>query len=514
MSQLYQHQIDGIAEIVRSDNPARGRTIPNCFLLADEQGAGKTRQAIEAAQILFTRGEIDQLIVIAPAPLRTDVWFDPALGQLAQYLTIPAEVTEYQSKTRQWTNRVREGPGDSKKYLHVYVTNYEFIRRTARLEPLLKVAAARRTFLVLDESSAVSSPTAQQTKACAQVRALCKRVLEMNGTPVDESPGHAYAQFRLLHPDILSCKNFWQFRARYGVLGGFQGRQIVKWTNLADLSRRTAPYVLRRMKKDCLDLPPKLPPVTMSAPMSAASWKLYKEMREETVAWLDANTYASAAQAGVRIMRLSQMASGFVGGIIDVETEEELPVREVGREKLDVLLEWVKQRLHEDPNLKLLVWSRFRAEVARTLKELAIIVNCAECKEEGRKHPRPVLGAVWGGQKRDERTESISLLDPRYAPPGPAIVVGTVQTGAMGLNLAAAHDVVYLSNDWSARIRSQSEERVHRPGQTFPVSYFEILATGPDGQKTVDHAILKALKKKKEDAVLTMAAWSSLLKEE
>ena len=83
----------------------------------------------------------------------------------------------------------------------------------------------------------------------------------------------------------------------------------------------------------------------------------------------------------------------------------------------------------------------------------------------------------------------------------------------MGLNLAAAHDVVYLSNDWSARIRSQSEERVHRPGQTFPVSYFEILATGPDGQKTVDHAILKAMKRKQEDAVLTMEFWKNTLKD-
>jgi hypothetical protein len=482
---LFKHQVSDIELIIK--NPY--------FMNASEQGSGKTRTAIEAAQRLYQSGEIDQLIVVAPAPLRTNVWWDEELGQLKQYLTVPAEVTEYWSKTSRWDNE-----GDNP--LHVIVTNYEFLRPAKRLEPLLKVAAARKTFLILDESSAVSSHTAQQTKACAHLRAVSKRVLLMNGTPVDESPGHAYAQFRLMHPSILACKNWWHFRARYAILGGWQGKQIVKWTNLDDLSKRTAPYVVRHMKKDCLDLPPKLPPVSMSAAMKPDTWKLYKEMREETVAWFDDNTYATAAQAGVRIMRLAQMTSGFVGGVVDLETEKELPPREVGREKLKVMLEWLEQRMHEEPNLKLLIWSRFRAEVERTLVELRTI------------YPKVQIGAIWGGQKGTERSESISLLDPRHAPAGPAFVVGTVQTGAMGLNLAAAHDVVYLSNDWSARIRSQSEERVHRPGQTFPVSYFEILATGPKGQKTVDHQILKALQRKGEDARLTMAEWSDMLKEE
>jgi hypothetical protein len=485
---LFKHQISDVELIIK--NPY--------YMNASEQGSGKTRTAIESAQRLYLDGEIDQLIVIAPAPLRTNVWYSEELGQLKQYLTVPAEVTEYWSKSSRWDT----GVDSNRDPLKIFVTNYEFLRLGKRLEPVIKAAAARKTFLILDESSAVSSHTAQQTKACAHVRAVSKRVLLMNGTPVDESPGHAYAQFRLMHPSILGCKNWWHFRARYAILGGWQGKQIVKWANLDDLSRRTAPFVVRHMKKDCLDLPPKLPPVTMSAALRPETWKLYKEMREETVAWFDDNTYATAAQAGVRIMRLAQMTSGFVGGMVDMETEEELPLREVGREKLEIVLEWLKRRLHEDPNLKLLLWSRFRPEVKRTLAELKT------------NFPTVQIGAVWGGQKGEERSESISLLDPRHAPAGPAIVVGTVQTGAMGLNLAAAHDVIYMSNDWSARIRSQSEERVHRPGQTFPVSYFEILATGPQGQKTVDHQIMKALKRKGEDARLTMAEWSDMLKEE
>ena len=47
------------------------------------------------------------------------------------------------------------------------------------------------------------------------------------------------------------------------------------------------------------------------------------------------------------------------------------------------------------------------------------------------------------------------------------------KAGGLGLNLTAAHIVLRLSNDYSLRIRLQSDDRVHRPGQTSPVSYFD-----------------------------------------
>jgi len=84
----------------------------------------------------------------------------------------------------------------------------------------------------------------------------------------------------------------------------------------------------------------------------------------------------------------------------------------------------------------------------------------------------------------------------------------------MGLNLTASHTVVYLSNDYNLKTRLQSEDRVHRPGQTSPVSYFDIVAEGPNGQKTIDHTIMKALKAKDDLAKWTASAWLSELKEE
>ena len=94
-------------------------------------------------------------------------------------------------------------------------------------------------------------------------------------------------------------------------------------------------------------------------------------------------------------------------------------------------------------------------------------------------------------------------------------MVGTQQTGAFGITLAAASTVIYLNNPFSLNIRLQSEDRVHRPGQTGKaVSYFEIVAEGPRGQRTIDHLIHKALRDKRELAEWTASAWRDALQEQ
>jgi hypothetical protein len=492
---LYDHQKVGIEAICRWDDPRVGRVVPGCFFLADEQGAGKTRQAIEAAQRLYLEGTIDRVMVVCPAPVRP-VWYDPDLGQLSEYLTVPSRVFEYRQKIRSWE---RDTEGNTKP-LDVIVSNYEFLRRPDRLALLLDRADAG-TFLILDESSAVKGHQSQQTKAMLNLRRQCGRVLLMNGTPVGDNPGDLYAQARIMGDDILGCKSWFQFRARYAVLGGFKGRAIVDWVNLEDLSARMKPYVMRRLKDDCMDLPPRLPPVALEVPLTPATWRVYKEMKAETIAFLESGGVAVAAQAGVRVMRLAQITSGFLGGVQDPDDPGDVRTEEISSEKLDWLLGWIREQRATDPNLKLIVWSRFRAEVQRTAEAIRTTF------------PGPCL-PLWGGQPREERSAALRLLAPGHAPAGPASVVGITATGSMGLNMAASHTVLYLSNDHRRMIRSQSMERPHRAGQTHPVSYFDCVATGPEGQKTVCHIIQKALRRKEDTATWTTRDWVTALKEE
>lgn len=494
----YAHQLVGIDKLV--EHPY--------FALFDEMGLGKTLQVIWAACELYRRGIINRVIVLCPATVRS-VWFDPELGELKKHLPedLSAAITEFHAKTRRW----HHGPA-SKLPFEWVISNYDFIRSKSRISGL-KVLCTHQTLLVLDESSAVKNHRSLQTRACLTLRKRCGRVVLLNGTPIENNPGDMYSQGHIMSKDILECTNWYYFRARYAVMGGWMNKQVMSWRDIEDIQVRFAPHVLRRLKSDCLDLPEKLPPVSLTVALDEKTWRQYREMRDEMVTWLSHQRAAVSAQAGVKAMRLAQITAGFVGGLQDVEnfdepTENEpqvlVPgqVAEVGREKLDLLIPWVRDQLAQDPELKLLIWCRFRPEMKRVRANLA--ENFPDC----------ITSALVGGQKPAERQAALRLLDPRTAPKEAVLTVGTLGSGARGLNLTACHTVVYMSCDFRYGTYVQSMDRVHRPGQIHPVSYFDVIATGPKGQRTIDHIVLKARGQKEDLAAWTTSAWVTALQED
>lgn len=91
---------------------------------------------------------------------------------------------------------------------------------------------------------------------------------------------------------------------------------------------------------------------------------------------------------------------------------------------------------------------------------------------------------------------------------------GTSGTGALGINLTACHTVVTLSADYSLWKAQQAAARVDRPGQVHAVSYFDVIAVGPAGQKTIDHDVVRVRRGKEDVADRTTAAWIDIVMEE
>lgn len=527
----FQHQKDGVELLTQSP----------MLLLADEMGAGKTKQCIDAAQFMFKNQDITRVIVVCPNAIR-DVWFDPELGELKKHLwdSVPSLVTNYHAKKRQWEWGIVDPQYPDHK-LRWIITNYEFIRSKERLAVLLSLTS-KSTLLILDESSAVKNWTAQQTKACAALRARCGYIWQLNGTPIAHSPLDLYSQARLMDKKILDCDSFFHFRSRYAVIttrGGFP--KITGWQRLDDLQARMKPFVLRRLKKDCMDLPEKLPPVTLSARLNAEEWHAYRELRDQLVLELSNDQVVTAPHAMVKRIRLAQICSGYIGGVEDaineVLDEEGQPrdlfaameppewikqdrqqvkkiveerklkiidgVAILGTSKLDAFTDWLTFALESDPTLKLIVWCNFRPEVRMVI----------DAVREKFKHVETAM--IWGGQKPEDRSKALRFLDPRTAPKTmPVVVAGTSATGSMGLTLTASHTTFYFSNHDSLKVRLQSEDRNHRAGQNEMVSYYDLVAVGPDGQKTVDHAKVKSLQERRDVAEWTTAAWVTALKEE
>jgi SNF2 family DNA or RNA helicase len=477
-----------------------------------DMGLGKSRVVIDAVSESFRLGHIDALIVVCPAFARS-VWAsnDPLLGELPKWSTVNYRISEYMAgKTRLFST---PNPGA----LDVVATNYELIRRPEHRNRLVQWAAARRTWLVLDESWAIKNPQSQQAKACYLLRQACERVTLLNGTP--GAPEELFTAFQTMDQSILECKNYFHFRAKYCVMGEVAGyKKIVGYQRMDDFQARTAPYAVRRESKDCLTLPPVLPPVTIEARLSPTEWRTYCDMRDEMVAELESGDVAIARQAGVRTLRLAQILSGFVGGVEDAAGDEHdvldagdgggvrpgavggavrgaappAPVREIGRAKLEAVLR-VLEALDND---KIVLWCKFKAEMERLGKAINIF--------HGDVH------FLRGGQKPDERDAAKRAFAPGTAS-GPAYLVGHPLAGGAGINLAAANLAIYVSQGWSLKDRLQSIARIDRPGQTKPVTIVDVVAVGPKGQKTLDHQILSALRSKADVATWTAATWRRVL---
>lgn len=561
----FKHQVDGVQALI--DHPF--------FFLCDEMGNGKTKQVIDAAQFMFEDGTIDKVLVVAPASVRS-VWYDEELGELRKHLFVQSSITEFHARVRSWLFTSPDVMKQVKK-LEWCITNYELLVSKNRVIQLLPFCTPK-TLLVLDESAYIRSYDAARTKACFQLRAKCGRVVMLNGTPVAQSPLDLFSQGNMLSPTVHGLKYITHFKSIYAVEQAVVGsggraltsprgreiRTIVSWRNLEDLTKKFAPYVLRRLKKDCLDLPPALDPVTYEVTLTDETWRIYRDMRDELVVWLkESGDVAVSSTAAIKALRLSQITSGFLGGIEDAGIEEtdnsavldalqltnitidggeyigaietrggvanqtRWTVQAIGREKLDFALGLHREWLDADPSLKLIVWCRFRAELARMMTEVdlhAVALHKQGCSKHGvlwqggdEAHcdcGALNVGQIHGGQKRAEREAALRLLDPRTAPPGPVFFGGTYGTGALGINLTACHTVINMSTDYSLWKSQQTAARVDRPGQTHAVSYYDIVAVGPRGQKTIDHAVIKARREREDVATWTASRWLAAITEE
>lgn len=535
--QPYAHQLVGVERMTALVEPELGRVIPGCFALFDEMGAGKTKQVCDSAQVLFEAGEIDTVIVVCPAYVR-GVWFDPKIGEIQKHLwsDMSVLVIEYHNADRRWIR------GTSDRRLRWIVTNFEYFRKkvdkrgegrrkkpkrtSAKLEALKEIANSK-TLLVVDESAAVKSPTSSSTISTAELARNCGWRWILNGTPITKGLGDLYGQMMVLDPRILGYESWWQFRSNHAILGGWQGKQIVGWRHIEEVQRAIAPYVLRRKTSECLDLPEKLPPVTIPVVLDQTTWAVYKSMKKDAVAWLRENLMSSSAQSGSKVMRLAQITSGHLGGLTEqtlCETCEGVGGDEVGAcescggagmksarvpdqrvgtgEKLNTLKEWHANLLEEQPNAKVIVWCRFRAQIEDILNTFG--------DQKGLE-----IGSLWGGQGKEDRERSIAMLHPSTANPDvPSILAGIPSSGGVGINLAAASHVLWYGHGTSLLHRLQADDRAYRPGQTRRLWYGDLVATGPDGQKTIDHDLVEALRKKDDVANWTCSAWLSKLEEE
>ena len=245
---------------------------------------------------------------------------------------------------------------------------------------------------------------------------------------------------------------------------------VVGYRELDKLHAMIQPLSTRLTKEQAgLNLPPKLYQ-RLVFELAPEQRRIYDQLRKEYMVELDNGVLITAALAMVRVLRLQQVASGYLPNPDDPEGEPIL-VPKGENPRLGAFLDW----LEDIGAQQAIIWCRFTRDVDLIMQTLG--------------PPRCVR---FDGEVNEK--EKIKALD-LFMSGKRQICVAKAASMGMGLTLVNSSISFYYTNTFSLLQRLQSEDRQHRPGQHNPVTYVDLIA-----DNTVDLKILKSLRENNEIA--------------
>lgn len=439
-----------------------------------EMGTGKTIPAVGVSGQRYLNGQVKKLLIICPKSV-IPVWpkeYDRFAG-----FDYSITMLRRRSKFKGMPEYV-EGTG-----LQILVMTYNSTWETddgGRVIPYQMLVDWDPDMIILDESHNIKNGRSNQAKAIHRLgdRARYKQIL--TGTPVSESPMDIWSQGRFLYPQIFGYK-FSQFRDQHAVMGDYSQVKRLKKGSPEIIANMIHSISYRVTKKDSgLNLP-KTTDEYRYCELSPATRKIYDAMEEEfIVEWEEGAEFVSAPIVITQMLRLQQIAGGFVPTVIMDEHTDNLikSVRQVGTDKLEVMREIFEEL---PKGKKLVIFCRF-------LPEIDAIVAMSEKMGF-------VTDSIRGKKKnRGEAVEKFQTGDTQ-------IMVIQIRTGGVGITLTAANTAVIYSTSHSSLDYEQAKARLDRIGQTDPVTFIHVIAEG-----TIDELIIESLKEKKSMAELVMDA--------
>jgi SNF2 family DNA or RNA helicase len=431
-----------------------------------EMGTGKSKVLIDNIAILYDKGKINGVLIVAPKGVYKNWYSSEIPTHLASHVQYKSVLwTASISKTKQ---EELNSLFKSDFNLHVLVMNVEAFSTKKGLQFALKFLNSHKTLMAVDESTTIKTPSAKRTKSILALSksAVYRRIL--TGSPITKSPLDLYTQCGFLNDELLGFSSYYAFRSRYAhmIERNFGGRrvQIVKnYQRLDELSKLIEPFSYRVLKEDCLDLPDKIY-IKREIELTDEQLKLYTTMKQMALATLNGKLL-TAPNVLTQLMRLHQITCGHF-------KSDDGKIQELKNNRLEELMS-----ILEETEGKAIIWANYIYDIER--------ISTAIKKEYGDDSVVQYYGAI----NTDERQKNIERFQDPRSPF--RFFIGNPQTGGYGITLTAANTVIYYSNGYDLEKRLQSEDRAHRIGQKKSVTYIDLIA-----EKTIDEKIVKALRKK------------------
>ena len=445
------HQAEALSRIRALDKPV--------FALFMEPGTAKTKVAADYAGELHNEDRIQRLLVIAPKGVHRQ-WINQ---QLPQHLG-----TDWYGAA--WPDVL---PNRLASALQIFSIGYDGAKTKKGTEAINNfINTSDRFMLVLDESHYAKNPKTGRWKTVEKIanHDMCIFKMLLTGTPIAKNLVDEWAQLWLLDPDIIGTRYLTTFKQEYCILGGWDGKQVVKHRNLDKFKALTAPYIFRIKRSDLGMVDDEYREWYVTLTPKQRSY--IREAKEEVLLQIDSGEIISTSQIGSVLAKIQQISNGWVrdgeGNDIDIMPAKDNP-------RLMALQEWIGESdLEEYP---IAIWCRFHHDIEqiRNLNPDAY----------------PYYGPV-SDKARETNKEA-------WLKKG-GIFLGTPGSGGVGLNLQGrCARVAYYSLSENYVDRVQSEARFSRLGKLGPIEFTDFIARG-----SRDYSIQRNLRNKKSLADLTL----------
>lgn len=456
----YKHQMEGVLYGLENES----------FLLGDDQGLGKTKEIIDIAMCRKQTDGLKHCLIICGINGNKYNWADEVKIHSKEDSWILGTRFTKRPPIKMIEGGTKDKLEDLNNIPHQFfwITNIETLRGGSFKEKQGKKTVMRFPIaekiqelcdrgiigmIAFDEAHKAKNPDSQQGKALLSINCDGPKI-PMSGTFVLNNPMDLYLPLKWAG---FENHSFYSYKQHYCIMGGFGGKEIVGYKNLDELRSMVSEVMLRRVKGDVLDLPPKVHTIEW-VDMYPEQKALYKDVREAVRDNIDKVKVHPDPLS--EMLRLRQV-TGYPGILSSTVTKSA---------KMDRMEELVEDEIAVGG--KAIIFSNW-SEMTNVIRHRLSKYN-----------PAYITGEVGSVQRMEEK-------DRFQNDPDCKVMIGTIGALGTGFTLTAAQLVIFVDEPWNRGIKDQAEDRAHRIGTRGTVRIVTILS-----KDTVDEGVYNLVQKK------------------
>lgn len=296
-------------------------------------------------------------------------------------------------------------------------------------------------YIVLDESQNIKNTEAQVTHAVWLLRG--EHRLAISGTPIENNLTELYSLFRFLNPTMFGSMDDFNKLYTYPIQG--QHDELAS----EDLRRKVYPFILRRIKKDVLPDLPDLIEQTLDVEMEPSHAEFYERRRAEYYKQIHEQIQRDGFNKSQFLMLQALTELRRI-----VSVPESLSEGRIKSSKLPMLTDQI-------------------ADLASNGHKTVVFFNfIAGIELVGEQLDRLGIGyATMTGATTDRK----KVVDRFVTEPDCKVMLMTLKTGGVGLNLTVADTVIIFEPWWNRAAELQAINRLHRIGQSAKVMSYSMI---------------------------------------